>query len=277
MQIIYKAKIFSQKCYADGYFNKYKDKNGVMLRTCVRFECDNKFYVRLDSDPKKYCSSSCSAIVNNKKTPKRKLEGSCKICSISIQSSRVYCKEHAKRNIFSKELTSKECFNAVCKKVFYTKNKNKKFCSKPCNQSYNYIRRENDSKHSSTCEYCGGVKTLNSLSCKECYPTLMHQQKIQKWQNGEWNGGNGVRLSKTIRRFLLEEAGYKCKVCGFSELHPDDNSTILEINHIDGDGSNNSPENLEVLCPNHHALTSNYRKRNIGNGRKVYYIRINKQ
>lgn len=70
MQIIYKAKIFSQKCYADGYFNKYKDKNGVMLRTCVRFECDNKFYVRLDSDPKKYCSSSCSAIVNNKKRPR---------------------------------------------------------------------------------------------------------------------------------------------------------------------------------------------------------------
>lgn len=33
----------------------------------------------------------------------------------------------------------------------------------------------------------------------------------------------------------------------------------LEIHHIDGDKNNNSRCNLQVLCPNHHSLTSNYR------------------
>jgi hypothetical protein len=38
----------------------------------------------------------------------------------------------------------------------------------------------------------------------------------------------------------------------------------LELDHIDGDRTNNLLENLRVLCPNCHALTPTYRGRNIG-------------
>ena len=39
-----------------------------------------------------------------------------------------------------------------------------------------------------------------------------------------------------------------------------------ELHHKDGDSTNNELTNLELLCPNCHALTENYRGKNIGNG-----------
>lgn len=38
----------------------------------------------------------------------------------------------------------------------------------------------------------------------------------------------------------------------------------LELHHVDGDKNNNELENLMLLCPNCHAMTSNYR----GKGKK---------
>ena len=37
----------------------------------------------------------------------------------------------------------------------------------------------------------------------------------------------------------------------------------LEIHHIDGNHKNNKLENLQILCPNCHSLTTNYRGKNI--------------
>lgn len=36
----------------------------------------------------------------------------------------------------------------------------------------------------------------------------------------------------------------------------------LEVNHIDGNAKNNIEENLELLCPNCHSLTHNFRNLN---------------
>ena len=37
----------------------------------------------------------------------------------------------------------------------------------------------------------------------------------------------------------------------------------LELHHINGDNTDNRIENLQLLCPNCHALTDNYRGKNI--------------
>ncbi|EBQ4063355.1 hypothetical protein BA096_01170 [Salmonella enterica] len=39
----------------------------------------------------------------------------------------------------------------------------------------------------------------------------------------------------------------------------------LELHHLDGDRFNNELTNLQILCPNCHALTDNYSGRNKGN------------
>ncbi len=43
----------------------------------------------------------------------------------------------------------------------------------------------------------------------------------------------------------------------------------LEIDHIDGNSDNNSEENLRLVCPNCHSLTSTYCGTNRGNGRNI--------
>lgn len=65
--------------------------------------------------------------------------------------------------------------------------------------------------------------------------------------------GSGKR-----RERLLEESNHKCSSCGYNKTR-DCGSTILEIDHIDGNSKNNDKENLRVLCPNCHALTPTFR------------------
>lgn len=52
---------------------------------------------------------------------------------------------------------------------------------------------------------------------------------------------------------------YKCECCNRTEWmgHP----IPLELHHINGDNTDNRIENLQMLCPNCHAFTDNYRGR----------------
>ena len=45
-------------------------------------------------------------------------------------------------------------------------------------------------------------------------------------------------------------------------MNPTTNKIPLEIHHIDGDYENNKLENLQVLCPNCHSLTPNFKALN---------------
>lgn len=70
--------------------------------------------------------------------------------------------------------------------------------------------------------------------------------------------------SNNLRKRLLREQvkEYKCECCGNSLWL---NQKIpLELHHINGDRHDNQIQNLQLLCPNCHALTDNYRGRNIG-------------
>ena len=68
--------------------------------------------------------------------------------------------------------------------------------------------------------------------------------------------------SNKLRLRLLEEGyfQYKCYNCNLTEWL---GSPIpLELEHIDGNSSNNLLDNLTLLCPNCHSLTPTYRGRN---------------
>jgi len=69
--------------------------------------------------------------------------------------------------------------------------------------------------------------------------------------------------SYKLKQKLLNEKVFesKCQKCNKQEWLG--HSIPLELHHKDGINSNNSLLNLELLCPNCHALTSNYRGKNI--------------
>lgn len=60
---------------------------------------------------------------------------------------------------------------------------------------------------------------------------------------------------------------YKCQNCG-CDGNWQNGIIALELDHIDGDNSNNELSNLRYLCPNCHALTPTYRGRNINRKNK---------
>ena len=57
---------------------------------------------------------------------------------------------------------------------------------------------------------------------------------------------------------------YKCVECGIENWNGKD--IVLEIDHINGDNTDNRIENLRYLCPNCHSQTSTYKGRNINSG-----------
>jgi len=67
---------------------------------------------------------------------------------------------------------------------------------------------------------------------------------------------------------VLKRAGHACEVCGWNELHPNDGRVLIEVDHVDGNATNTHPDNLRALCPNHHAMTPTFRRRNRTSRRK---------
>ena len=72
--------------------------------------------------------------------------------------------------------------------------------------------------------------------------------------------------NRWLRKALNEYVGmeYKCVHCSISTWN--DKPITLEIDHINGDNSDNRIENLRYLCPNCHSQTSTYKGKNINSG-----------
>ncbi len=68
------------------------------------------------------------------------------------------------------------------------------------------------------------------------------------------------------RLFLSGLKERKCELCGWCEVSKDGRVPI-ELDHINGDHSDNRIENLRILCPNCHSLQPTHRGRN----KKVRY------
>ena len=63
------------------------------------------------------------------------------------------------------------------------------------------------------------------------------------------------KLKKRLLKENLKEK--RCECCGLFQWQGKE--IPLELHHINGDNRDNRLENLQLLCPNCHALTDNYR------------------
>lgn len=77
-------------------------------------------------------------------------------------------------------------------------------------------------------------------------------------------GDRQLISSDRLRNLLVREGALvaRCAHCELVEWQGE--PVPLELDHINGDRYDNRPENLQLLCPNCHALTPTYRGRNIG-------------
>ncbi len=69
---------------------------------------------------------------------------------------------------------------------------------------------------------------------------------------------SSYRCSWRLREKLLKLRGARvCECCGLTEWRGQ--PIALEVHHINGKNTDNRLENLQILCPNCHSQTKNYR------------------
>ena len=87
--------------------------------------------------------------------------------------------------------------------------------------------------------------------------TIGPKRPLEQYLSNEYGIGSHKLKQRLIAEGLKE---HKCEVCGITEWNG--RPTPIELDHIDGDHSNNHLDNLRIICPNCHAQTTNYRGKN---------------
>lgn len=201
-------------------------------------------YCNKETKNAKFCSRRCSGLAAPRPSRQEKVRGECE----------------------------------YCKKEFIVVNSGQRFCSRSCAATVNnklFPKRLSEKNGSGICGYCSkdfrgqpGWRTSKCCS-RECSGMLMKQRMIDEWSAGV-AGTTKTGLSKSIRLFLIEQAGGKCSKCGWAEVNKSTGSVPLQIDHIDGNAFNNNPNNLVVLCPNCHSLTATFGGLNRGKSTRNY-------
>jgi hypothetical protein len=119
------------------------------------------------------------------------------------------------------------------------------------------------------CLSCGTiVERREDVYCNvRCQQVYAYKKRIEAWQAGQSVVIQDRSVPVYIRRYLFEKFQSKCTQCGWGEINSVTGKTPLEVEHIDGNSENNLEDNLTLLCPNCHSLTSTYKALNKGNGR----------
>ena len=88
------------------------------------------------------------------------------------------------------------------------------------------------------------------------------------WTGQAWNKGEQLKdwsqYTNAVRckKHLIKKRGHRCECCNMDEWMED--QIPLELHHIDGNRTNNEYENLQLICPNCHALTDNWKNKKRG-------------
>lgn len=107
-----------------------------------------------------------------------------------------------------------------------------------------------------------------SLECSYAFQSNKKNQLREKRYN-DWIAGTTLNVKNPralIREFLIRRDGYKCSCCGITEWNGKE--ITLWTDHIDGNATNNHPNNFRLICPNCDSQSSTFGAKNYGKGRK---------
>lgn len=142
------------------------------------------------------------------------------------------------------------------------------YCSLNCRNSR--IWSDNDklkkSKAARTSEKA--IKQRESLKSKEIIDKIT-KTKREAHKKHILESNYSDLSFESLRARILYEQNEKCNKCGLDEWL--NTPLVLELEHKDGNHFNNCRDNLEMLCPNCHSLTSTWRGRN----KKERKLRVN--
>ena len=120
------------------------------------------------------------------------------------------------------------------------------------------------------CLYCGkenkakGVQYTNKYCNNQCQANHTKEKWFEKNQPLFEDGA--LKSRAAIKRFVSIRDGYHCSICNQQPEH-NNKSLIMILDHIDGNASNNKPENFRLVCPNCDTQLPTYKSKNYGNGR----------
>lgn len=110
-------------------------------------------------------------------------------------------------------------------------------------------------KKARNCAHCGGPISGRSLSstARFCSISCSNRSRVGTVYDGTYLKSKAVN-HRRARRGLIERDGERCKKCDLAPVWMG-MPLVLQIDHIDGDRTNNDLSNLRLLCPNCHTQT----------------------
>ncbi len=185
-----------------------------------------------------------------------------------------------------------------CKGKLYCKNPNcniqligkgpNLYCSSKCyalhttpGRSHSIETREKISKslggngtvhlYSNKCLNCGNQIKSKKYCSIDCQNEYRYNNEVEEWLI---DPSKFKQPRRFMKKWLFKKGGEQCHKCGWKERNEYTENIPVEMHHEDGDYTNNFPDNLDLLCPNCHSLTSTYRfgnKRSKREYHKKYY------
>jgi hypothetical protein len=139
-------------------------------------------------------------------------------------------------------------------------------CSRVCADA---LRR---SRPGPPCRRCGTTDRLHARTGPYCSWACYNEDRYENgpwaswlkgWLAGEISGTteNG-KPDHRVRQALVATRGQRCEQCGWNKINPASGRVPLHMDHKTGDRSRNRPEEVWLLCPNCHSLTTNYQHLN---------------
>lgn len=115
----------------------------------------------------------------------------------------------------------------------------------------------------------------NIYCSNACQQEYMHKKRWEKFLRKDPDIQRPNYSPHIFKKDIIKEQGGKCAICGISEEW-NGKPLVFIIDHIDGNASNNTRENLRCVCPNCDSQLPTYKSKN-KNGARYYYRYGNKK